>query len=201
MLDYRLKRSSRRTIGFTIDGTGLAITAPRWVTIGAIESAIAEKEKWIFKKLDEWQTRGWVSLETGDVPEHQIALDPAVEKAALHAADVLLPQLTAEQSDAVDAITGAKGFAAFLLHGVTGSGKTEIYLRAIEEVVRQGKEAIVLVTGKVQEKIEPMAWTRYTSDKSRVFYTSLGFPSNFGVSPFHNLLVNGIYWALNLKAP
>ena len=36
-------------------------------------------------------------------------------------------------------------FHAFLLHGVTGSGKTEIYLRAIEEVVRQGKEAIVLV--------------------------------------------------------
>ena len=37
------------------------------------------------------------------------------------------------------------GFHAFLLHGVTGSGKTEIYLRAIEETVRQGKEAIVLV--------------------------------------------------------
>jgi primosomal protein N' (replication factor Y) len=37
------------------------------------------------------------------------------------------------------------GFHAFLLHGVTGSGKTEIYLRTIEEVVRQGKEAIVLV--------------------------------------------------------
>jgi primosomal protein N' (replication factor Y) len=37
------------------------------------------------------------------------------------------------------------GFRAFLLHGVTGSGKTELYLRAIEEVVRQGKEAIVLV--------------------------------------------------------
>ena len=37
------------------------------------------------------------------------------------------------------------GFQAFLLHGVTGSGKTEIYLRAIEEVVRQGKEALVLV--------------------------------------------------------
>jgi primosomal protein N' (replication factor Y) len=37
------------------------------------------------------------------------------------------------------------GFRAFLLHGVTGSGKTEIYLRAIEEVIRQGKEALVLV--------------------------------------------------------
>jgi primosomal protein N' (replication factor Y) len=37
------------------------------------------------------------------------------------------------------------GFKAFLLYGVTGSGKTEIYLRAIEEVIRQGKEALVLV--------------------------------------------------------
>jgi primosomal protein N' (replication factor Y) len=37
------------------------------------------------------------------------------------------------------------GFRAFLLHGVTGSGKTEIYLRAIEEVLKQGKEALVLV--------------------------------------------------------
>ncbi len=37
------------------------------------------------------------------------------------------------------------GFRAFLLHGVTGSGKTEIYLRAIQEIVQQGKEAIVLV--------------------------------------------------------
>jgi primosomal protein N' (replication factor Y) len=37
------------------------------------------------------------------------------------------------------------GFRPFLLYGVTGSGKTEIYLRALEEVIRQGKEAIVLV--------------------------------------------------------
>jgi primosomal protein N' (replication factor Y) len=36
-------------------------------------------------------------------------------------------------------------FQAFLLHGVTNSGKTELYLRAIEEVLRQGKQAIVLV--------------------------------------------------------
>ena len=63
------------------------------------------------------------------------------------------------------------------------------------------KEAIVLITGKVQDKVEPIAWTRYTTDKSRVFYTSLGFPSNFDVPQFHNLLVNGIYWALNLKSP
>src|SRR5208337_365560 len=40
---------------------------------------------------------------------------------------------------------GQPGFHAFLLHGVTGSGKTEVYLRAIEETIKQGKQALVLV--------------------------------------------------------
>ena len=97
--------------------------------------------------LDEWQTRGWAALETGDVPEQDITLPPAVEKAALHAHDALLPKLTAEQSDAVEAITGAKGFAAFLLHGVTGSGKTEVYLHALADLLgsRPDAQALVLV--------------------------------------------------------
>ena len=57
LLTYRLKRSSRRTIGFAIDGTGLSVTAPRWVTLADIESAIADKQKWIFTKLAEWRDR------------------------------------------------------------------------------------------------------------------------------------------------
>ncbi len=56
-LHYTLKRSSRRTIGFVIDDRGLSITAPRWVTIADIEAAIAEKQRWIFGKLAEWQQR------------------------------------------------------------------------------------------------------------------------------------------------
>jgi len=39
----------------------------------------------------------------------------------------------------------SKRFSPFLIYGVTGSGKTEIYLRAIEEVLHHGREAIVLV--------------------------------------------------------
>jgi primosomal protein N' (replication factor Y) len=39
----------------------------------------------------------------------------------------------------------SKRFSPFLIYGVTGSGKTEIYIRAIEEVLLQGQEAIVLV--------------------------------------------------------
>ncbi|MDF3837639.1 SprT family zinc-dependent metalloprotease [Cupriavidus basilensis] len=54
---YTLKRSSRRTIGFTVDDRGLSITAPRWVTLSDVESAILEKQRWIFNKLGEWQHR------------------------------------------------------------------------------------------------------------------------------------------------
>ena len=53
---------------------------------------------------------------------------------------------TPEQRTAIDAIAAASGaFAPFLLHGVTGSGKTEVYLRAIEAVVARGEQALVLV--------------------------------------------------------
>lgn len=47
--------------------------------------------------------------------------------------------------DQIETAIEQTGFRPFLLHGVTGSGKTELYLRAIEEVIRQGKQAIVLV--------------------------------------------------------
>ncbi|NOY52047.1 MAG: primosomal protein N' [Deltaproteobacteria bacterium] len=58
------------------------------------------------------------------------------------------PRLTKEQEKAVRQINGSlkEGlFQPFLLHGVTGSGKTEVYLRAIETTLARGKEAIVIV--------------------------------------------------------
>ncbi|MBN8473705.1 primosomal protein N' [Sulfuritalea sp.] len=58
---------------------------------------------------------------------------------------VALPPLLAAQAAAVEAIVGARGFTCFLLHGVTGSGKTEVYLRAIDAVLRRGGQALMLV--------------------------------------------------------
>lgn len=51
---------------------------------------------------------------------------------------------TEEQKKAIDAIKNAQN-ETFLIHGVTGSGKTEVYLRVVEEVIKKGKQAIVLV--------------------------------------------------------
>ncbi|HET7931821.1 MAG TPA: primosomal protein N', partial [Rhodanobacteraceae bacterium] len=62
------------------------------------------------------------------------------------ARDGAAPILTDEQADALATILSAgEGFHAFLLQGVTGSGKTEIYLRATERVIRAGKQALWLV--------------------------------------------------------
>ncbi len=58
------------------------------------------------------------------------------------------PKLTRDQQKVWDEIRPAlqrEKWARFLLHGVTGSGKTEIYLRAIAEALRQGKSAVLLV--------------------------------------------------------
>ncbi|HEX3391785.1 MAG TPA: primosomal protein N' [Solirubrobacteraceae bacterium] len=58
------------------------------------------------------------------------------------------PQLTAEQADAVDDLSRAlalEGSSMGLLAGVTGSGKTEVYLQVAAEALSQGRGAIVLV--------------------------------------------------------
>ncbi len=56
------------------------------------------------------------------------------------------PQLSDEQASAVAAISDSLGqYQPFLLDGVTGSGKTEVYLALIEQVLARGEQALLLV--------------------------------------------------------
>ncbi|MBV6813066.1 primosomal protein N' [Xanthomonas campestris pv. passiflorae] len=55
------------------------------------------------------------------------------------------PPLNDEQQAAAAAVRAHSGFATYLLDGVTGSGKTEVYLQAIADCLAAGKQALVLV--------------------------------------------------------
>lgn len=58
--------------------------------------------------------------------------------------DSIIEKLTLDQQNAVDRIN-SETEKTFLLHGVTGSGKTEVYIRAIEHCINNGETAIMLV--------------------------------------------------------
>jgi primosomal protein N' (replication factor Y) len=98
--------------------------------------------------------QGWVkSLEQSCLQEKMPA--EALETLAQSSKNAKIPSpaypprpahaLNAEQQAAVDAVMAQPGFQAYLLKGVTGSGKTETYLGMIEQVITQGKQALVLV--------------------------------------------------------
>jgi primosomal protein N' (replication factor Y) len=81
-------------------------------------------------RLQKRQTRAGAALASGAA--HVVEPDPE-------------PPLTDEQQAACDAITTREGHHCFLLYGITGSGKTEVYLRAAQSVLAQGKQVLFLV--------------------------------------------------------
>jgi predicted metal-dependent hydrolase len=57
LVAYEFRRAKRRNIGFSVGPDGLTVSAPRWVTIGEMESALKEKSRWIVAKLSQSQDR------------------------------------------------------------------------------------------------------------------------------------------------
>ncbi|MEH0761818.1 primosomal protein N' [Vibrio sp. 16] len=107
-------------------------------------------------------------LELGPVP-HQVFIDQDISSSVLKTlsekgwiesierkpvirdwsqdveASVEKPKLNTEQAVAIATVNSIDGFGCFLLEGVTGSGKTEVYLNLIKPVLEKGKQALVLV--------------------------------------------------------
>lgn len=93
-------------------------------------AALSERWRIAIQKL---VARGWVRVRECRSIEPQ-----SVERS-------MPPPLTPSQLAAVDAMMAARGFRPFLLYGVTGSGKTEVYLRLIQTVLDRGDQALLLV--------------------------------------------------------
>jgi primosomal protein N' (replication factor Y) len=119
--------------------------------------------------LEQWAAQGWVSIETSSpligspLASHGAAVTVTTPAARLpdettpHGSAphtppphepppyATAPALNPEQAAAVAAIAAARGFAPFLLYGVTGSGKTEVYLRALAQLFERQPDAQALV--------------------------------------------------------
>ncbi len=91
--------------------------------------------------------------------------------------EIVKIELNADQQAAKDAIIAA-GTKPFLLEGVTGSGKTEIYLSAVQEVVKNHMQALILfpeivLAGQISDRIKkyfgfrPEIWNSNVSSKKR----------------------------------
>ena len=101
-------------------------------------------EDWLDEAAPGWRSTMRSLRDRGLVERIEMEAVPATSpRTPGHAAALFRPN--DEQQAAIDAIRDARGFAPLLLDGVTGSGKTEVYLQAIADCLARGKQALVLV--------------------------------------------------------
>lgn len=119
---------------------GIEKKAPRqYATLQALTAGVLEKS-------DLQAVAGSASVIHALLEKAWIAprVTPSPDRSAMEVSQPCLI-LNDQQAAALMAITSTRGFAAHLLAGVTGSGKTEVYLQAIASILARGQQALVLV--------------------------------------------------------
>jgi len=132
--------------------------------------------------LEEW---GYArELLDGLVSRHMIIIEAVERYSPLDALESRVESLTPAQGAAlttIDEALQARAFKPILIHGVTGSGKTEVYLRAARRVLDNGGGCIVLVP---EIGLLPQATARYRrtfGDEVAIIHSRLTGPDRFDI--------------------
>ena len=132
--------------GATADLNVIGKRAPRQA---ALLSIIRDADTISFAELDEAMP-GWRRLkknlaDKSLIEEFTSSDDSDQTESLANVEQVDGPELNRDQAQALQAIRAQPGFRVSLLDGVTGSGKTEIYLRLIHDTIDAGRQVLVLV--------------------------------------------------------
>ena len=139
-----LPETSRRFWQLTTKGKGLGPTSLK----GAPSQQALTDELQNKGKVDDAKLVAAYSRSILSALEEKKLIEAVMVETPPHSLDNILKEdaltLDSGQQQAINSIED-HGFNAYLLDGVTGSGKTEIYLQAIEKTLRYGRQALVLI--------------------------------------------------------
>ncbi|GAA5645607.1 primosomal protein N' [Vibrio proteolyticus] len=137
LVEWRMTEAGKNQL---LTGFGRAVKQARAMQMleqGAVSHQHFIDEEIATSVLRTLEEKGWIESH-----EHKPQAQPWPAEVE---ADVDKPKLNAEQAVAIATVNSTPGFGCYLLEGVTGSGKTEVYLNLIKPVLAQGRQALVLV--------------------------------------------------------
>lgn len=108
-----------------------------------------------------------------EVFDEAVRRDPLAHVSSLPAEEFTLTSAQSAVLDKIQQQINEETYAAFLLHGVTGSGKTEIYIRAMRTALQRGRSAMMLVPEIALTPVFSRRLRNHFGDQVAIFHSSL----------------------------
>jgi primosomal protein N' (replication factor Y) len=150
-----------------------------------IDTLIAEGGEASLSRLLEEANAGAASVRTlekkgvVEVYARDVRRDPLSQARLPHLKELALTEAQLAALKEIERPLAESRYGAFLLHGVTGSGKTEIYIRAMRSALGQGRTAMMLVPEIALTPVFSRRLRAYFGDQVAIFHSSLSVGERF----------------------